>query len=225
MVKNKPTHNIFLTALLIVLIIVIIMFFGVVSYDNYKRTNLEEDIKILNQQLILDELYDNYLEYSDNLDVSTKCEILSNQLNSQYKINRTLLDRLRNINKDAVVSTDNYIKFMYVTTNIKLWMHYNTFNNECNNNTKILLYFYTEEKESGFQQVKADAQNDLFENRLDQFSKSCENSVIFALPYLPEIIVLNQLITDYNVTRSPAIVYDNNVIYNINDLNNIICEE
>lgn len=225
MVKYKPTQNIFLTALLIVLIIVIILFFGVISYDNYKRTNLEEDIKILNQQLILDELYENYLEHSENDDLSKKCEILAKQLNSQYKINRTLLDRLRNINKDAIVSTDNYIKFMYVVTNIKLWMHYNNFNDECNNDTKILLYFYTEEKESGSEQIKADAANDLFEKKLDNFNKFCKNSVIFALPYLPEIIVLDQLITDYNITRSPAIVYEDEVIYNINDLNNIVCEE
>jgi hypothetical protein len=225
MVKYKPTQNIFLTALLIVLIIVIILFFGVISYDDYKRTNLEEDIKILNQQLILDELYENYLEHSENDDLSKKCEILAKQLNSQYKINRTILDRLRNINKDAIVSTDNYIKFMYVVTNIKLWMHYTNFNDECNNDTKILLYFYTEEKQSGSEQIKADTANNLFEKRLDNFNKSCKNSVIFALPFLPEIIVLDQLITDYNITRAPAIVYEDDVIYNSNDLDNIVCEE
>jgi len=225
MVKYRPTHNIFLTALLIVLIIVIILFFGIISYDNYKRTNLEEDIKILNQQLILDDLYNNYLEHSENYDLSKKCNILAKQLNSQYQINRKLLDRLRNINKDAIVSTDNYIKFMYVLTNVKLWMHYNNFNDGCNNDTKILLYFYTEEKQTGSKQIKADAQNDLFENRLNQFTKSCDDSVVFALPYLPDIIVLNQLIIDYNVLRAPAIVVDENVIYNINELDDVVCDK
>jgi hypothetical protein len=49
--------------------------------------------------------------------------------------------------------------------------------------------------------------------------------VVFALPYLPEIIVLNQLIIDYNVSRAPSIVFNDNVIYNINELDNIVCDK
>ena len=87
-------------------------------------------MKIINQQLILDDLYDNYLEHTNNKDKEERCAILEKQLASEYKLNGELLNRLRQINKDAIVSTDNYTKLMFVLTNIKLWMNYRNLNRD-----------------------------------------------------------------------------------------------
>lgn len=221
--KYKPNQNVFLTAFLIVLIIIIIIFYGIVSFSNYKRNALEDDMKIINQQLIMDDLYENYLEHTNNTDTEERCRILERQLESEYKLNRELLNRLRLINKDAVVSTDNYTKFMFVMTNIKLWMNYRNLNRDCNYNKKIILYFYTEEKIGGTQNIRKDVENNLFENRLTKFHERCPNAVVFALPYVNDILVLNQLILDNNVRDAPAIVVDDKVIYQIDNLDDVSC--
>lgn len=221
--KYKPNQNVFLTAFLIVLIIIIIIFFGVISFSNYKRASLEDDMKIINQQLIMDDLYNNYLEHTNNKDAEERCAILEKQLDSEYKLNRELLNRLRLINKDAVVSTDNYTKFMFVLTNIKLWMNYRNLNRDCNYNKKIILYFYTEEKIGYTQNIRKDVENNLFENRLAKYYERCPNAVTFALPFINDVLVLNQLIKDNNVQDAPAIVIDDRVIYQIDELDYISC--
>lgn len=221
--KYKPNQNVFLTAFLIVLVIVIIIFFGIIAFSNYKRAALEDDMKIINQQLILDDLYDNYLEHTNNKNPEERCTILEKQLATEYKLNGELLNRLRLINKDAVVSTDNYTKLMFVLTNIKLWMNYRNLNRDCNYNKKIILYFYTEEKIGDTQNIRKDVENNLFENRLSAFYERCPNSVAFALPYVTDVLILNQLINDNKVQDSPAIVVDEKVIYQIDELDNISC--
>ncbi len=117
MVK-RVNANTFLTAFLILIIIIIIAFFSIVAYENYKKNNYEEDIKFLNQQMVMDDLF---LAYTANATNSTeKCEILEKQYATEYQTNRELLSKLRKINKNALVPTSNYIKYMYVLTNIKL---------------------------------------------------------------------------------------------------------
>lgn len=221
--KYKPNQNVFLTAFLIVLIIIIIIFYGVISFSNYKRATLEDDMKIINQQLVLDDLYSNYLEHTNNKDIEEKCAILERQLASEYELNGELLNRLRLINKDAVVSTDNYTKLMFVLTNVKLWMNYRNLNKDCDYNKLIILYFYTEERVGDTQNIRKDVENDLFENRLVQFYDRCPNAVTFALPYVNDVLVLNQLIKDNKVQDSPAIVINDKVIYQIDELENVPC--
>ena len=73
------------------------------------------------------------------------------------------------------------------------------------------------------QNVKKDVENNLFENRLSVFYERCPNAVTFALPYVNDVLVLNQLIKDNNVQDSPAIVVDDKVIYQIDELDKISC--
>ena len=134
--------NVFLSAFLILLIALIIIFFGVMAYDNYKKSTYEDDIKLLNQQMILDDLFMVYV--SDSNDVTQKCSVLEKQYVAEYNLNRQLLDRLRVINENAIVPTSNYVKYMYVLTNVKLWMYHKKLNVDCNKDTTLMLYFYSE---------------------------------------------------------------------------------
>jgi len=217
------TANVFLTAFLILLIILIIVFFGVIAYDNYKKSGYEEDIKLLNQQMVLDDLFMVYVADSNN--TVEKCDILEKQYNAQYNLNRQLLSRLRQINENALVPTSNYIKYMYVLTNVKLWMYHKKLNIDCDKNKTLILYFYSETIRQGkLDRIKDEQLNNLFEDTLNNLSDKCNNVNVFVLPYNKEIIILNQIISDYNVNNYPAIVIDKNVYYNVSILNDFNCE-
>jgi hypothetical protein len=142
MVQKYITKNVFLATFLIVLITLIIVFFGIIGYDNYKKGTYENDIKLLNQQMALDDVFVLYAADSNNL--YEKCNILEKQYDAEYTLNRQLLTKLRSINKNAIVPTSNYIKYMYVLTNVKLWMYHKKLNVDCNNEKTLVLYFYSE---------------------------------------------------------------------------------
>ncbi|MEI8364245.1 MAG: hypothetical protein WCF78_02210 [archaeon] len=217
------TANVFLTAFLILLIVLMIAFFGVMAYDNYKKSGYEEDIKLLNQQMVLDDLFMVYVADSNN--TAEKCDILEKQYNAQYNLNRQLLSRLRQINENALVPTSNYIKYMYVLTNVKLWMYHKKLNIDCDKNKTLILYFYSETIRQGkLDRIKDEQLNNLFEDTLNNLSDRCNNVNVFVLPYNKEIIILNQIISDYNVNNYPAIVIDKNVYYNVSPLKDFNCE-
>ncbi len=217
------SFNVFLTAFLILLIMLIIIFFGVMGYDNYKKNGYEEDIKLLNQQMVLDDLFMVYIEDTNN--VQEKCSILEKQYSAEYNLNRQLFDRLKQINENALVPTSNYIKYMYVLTNVKLWMYHKKLNIDCDKNKTLILYFYSETINQGkLDQIKDEHINSLFEDTLNSLSDRCDNINVFVLPYNKDIIILNQIISDYNVVHYPAIVVDNNVYYNVSDLQDFNCE-
>jgi len=214
--------NVFLTAFLILLIVLIIAFFGVMAYDNYKKSGYEEDIKLLNEQMVLDDLFMVYVGDSNN--TQEKCTVLEKQYSAEYNLNRQLLDRLRQINESALVPTSNYIKYMYVLTNVKLWMYHKKLNVDCDKNKTLMLYFYSETiKQGKLDRIKDNQINSLFENTLNSLSDRCKNINVFVLPYNKDIIILNQIISDYNVVRYPAIVVDKNVYYNVSDLKDFNC--
>jgi len=215
--------NVFLTAFLILLIVLIIIFFGVMGYDNYKKNGYEEDIKLLNQQMVLDDLFMVYIADTNN--IQEKCSILEKQYSAEYNLNRQLLDKLRQINENALVPTSNYIKYMYVLTNVKLWMYHKKLNIDCNKDKILILYFYSETINQGkLDKIKDEHINSLFEDTLNSISERCKNINVFVLPYNKDIIILNQIISDYNVANYPAIVVDKNVYYNVSELQNFNCE-
>ena len=188
-----------------------------ILYDKHKKSKLADDFSLLNQQIILDDLYNNYLKNANTQ--AQKCKILNNQLYSQQKINEELFKRLRLVNKNAIVETDNNLKYMYVLTNIKLWLHNKKINKECGGNIKSILYFYPEISGYSAEKVKLDAKTRVFEHKLSRLAKKCDFRS-FALPYINYIPILNQIIEDYNVSSAPVAVINNKVYYDIpNDLN------
>ncbi len=208
---HKVNKNIFLAALLFLLIFIVAGYSGIMLYDSYKKDTLEYDYSLLNQQVLLDDLYDNYLEDVNSQD--EKCAILVNQLDSQLEVNKELFERLTLINKNAIVDTDNKLKYTYVLTNIKLWLHYNKITKECKDlNLTSGLYFYPEVKSDNSKREMLYAKTIVFQKKLQEFDKAC-NYDSFALPYLSYIPILNQIISDYNVTQSPAAVVNGKVIY------------
>jgi len=214
--------NVFITAFLILLILLIVIFFAVLAFDNYKKSTYEDDIKLLNQQMILDDLFVVYVADSNN--IVEKCSVLEKQYQAEYELNRQLLDRLRTINENALVPTSNYIKYMYVLTNVKLWMYHKKLNVDCDKNKTLMLYFYSETVDQGkLDRIRDDQINSVFENTLNDLTNRCKNINVFVLPYNKDIIILNQIILDYNVTRYPAIVVDKNVYYNVNEIKDRNC--
>jgi hypothetical protein len=208
---HKASKNIFLGAILIVLIFIIASYSGIMLYDNYKKDQLEYDFSVLNQQILLDDLYNTYLEDSNSQ--AEKCNVLFDQLESQISLNNELYKRLTVINNNnAIVETDNKLKYMYVLTNIKLWLHYKDIKENCDFNITGVLYFYPEIHESNPDKEKIDANTRVFQKKLQEFDRMCAYKS-FALPYLKEIPILNRLIIDYNVTKAPAVVVGNKVIY------------
>ncbi len=215
-------RNVFITAFLILLIILIIIFFSVLAYDNYKKSTYEDDIKLLNQQMILDDLFVVYVNDSNN--TAEKCGVLEKQYQAEYNLNRQLLDRLRNINENALVPTSNYIKYMYVLTNVKLWMYHKKLNLDCDKNKTLILYFYSETVSQGkLDRIRDEQINSVFEETLNDLSDRCNNVNVFVLPYNKDIIILNQILSDYNVNSYPAIVVDKNVYYNVTKLKDMNC--
>jgi len=215
--------NVFLTALLILVIIIIAAFFAITTYENYKKANYEEDIKFLNQQMLMNDLFLSYIQDTNNSE--SKCAVLEKQYAAEYNINRQLLNKLRQINKNALVPTSNYIKHMYVLTNVKLWLYHKKLNIDCNKDKILVLYFYSENlTDNKVSRIRDDQLNSIFENTLTDLSKRCDKINIFALPYNKDIIILDQIITDYNIGRYPAVVVENKVYYDLTQIKDYNCE-
>jgi hypothetical protein len=209
--EKKFSKNIFLTVFLIILILFIVVFSAIMFFDDYKRKNIEDEYYILQQQIVLDEIYKSYLEESEN-----KCEVLKNQLNSYLIVNNQLYKRLQKINKNAIVESDDRTKLLFILTNIKLWLHYNTIESECDSlETTAILYFYPEFKEFSIEKAEADAKTVVFAEKLDKLSRQC-NFHSIALPYVDYIPIVNQLIIDYDINFAPSAYINGNVYYDIN---------
>jgi len=209
--RYKFNKNIFLSVFLILLILFIIVFSAITYFDSYKRKVIEDDYNILQQQIILDDLYNSYLLDTN----SNKCDVLTSQLESYLKINNELYLRLKKINRNAIVESDDNTKLLFVLTNIKLWFHYNTIEKECGVfNGKSVLYFYPEFKDFSVEKAKSDAETVVFVDKLSKLSKDCNFNSI-ALPYGTNIPILNQLIMDYNVSYAPSVYYNGKAYTNI----------
>lgn len=223
MVK-KININLFLTAFLILIIILIILFFIIGYTENLKTKSYEEDLKFLNQQMLIDDLFLAYIGETNN--TADKCAVLEKQYTAEYLINRELLAKLTQINKNALVPTSNSTKYMYVLTNVKLWLYHKKLNQDCNNNNKkLILYFYSETVNQGkLDRIKDEQANSIFEKTLTDISDRCKNVNIFALPYNKDIIILNQIISDYNLQTYPVVVIEKDVYYKISDLEDYNCE-
>ena len=212
--EHKFNQNILLVSFLLLLIVMIAIYSGIILYDKYKKSQIQDDFTLLNQQILLNDLYNSYLDDVNSQDL--KCEVLNKQLMSQLKINEELFERLRLINKNAIVETDNSLKYMFVLTNIKLWLHYNKINKDCDTDIKTLLFFYPEIAGHSSQKAISDAKTKIFEHRLNILTEKC-GFRSFALPYIDYIPVLDQIIIDYNVTSSPAVYINGKVYYELYD--------
>ena len=209
--KETFSRNIFLAGIMIVIIIFIVGYFTIVIYDNKKRSNIQDEFSILNLQIGLDEIYDVYL----NEKPEKKCEILDNQLNSQLKTNEILFTKLKQYNENAIVSTDNVIKYQYVITNIKLWLQFNEIKKECNSDIKVMLYFYPEITNDTPKKIQLDAKTVVFESKLRKIMADC-GYLSIALPDKSDIEIINLIKNEYNILDSPAVVINQKVYYDMN---------
>ncbi len=209
--ENKFNKNILLFVLLIIVILFLIVFSAITFYDSHKRKMIEDDYNILQQQIILNDIYRSYLEESD----IDKCIILENQLDSYLSVNQELFLRLTKINKNAIVESDDRTKLLFILTNVKLWFHYNLIDKECGDiKSKAALYFYPEHKEFNQQKAEADAKTIVFAEKLGRLSKQC-NLTSIALPYISSIPILDQLIKDYEVLQAPSVYINGKTYYEI----------
>jgi hypothetical protein len=210
--EHKFNKNILFVTLLILLGLMLIIYSGIMLYDKHKKSQIEDSFSLLNQQIILDDLYNSYLD--DVNSQKEKCDILNNQINNQLLINEQLYDKLISINKNAIVPTDNSLKYMFVLTNIKLWLHYQEINKECDTNINTMLFFYPEIEGYSLDKVKLDAQTKVFEKKLSKVLDKC-NYKSFALPYIKYIPILDHLINKFDIKKAPAVYINGNVYYSI----------
>jgi hypothetical protein len=217
--KESINKNIFLAGIMVVIIIFIVGYFTITIYDNTKKSTIQDEFTILNQQIGLDEIYESYLKEKPEL----KCEILKNQLNSQLKTNEQLYNKLKQYNENAIVSTDNTIKYQYVITNIKLWLQYNKIKENCNSDIKVMLYFYPEIFEDTPKKAQLDAKTVIFESKLRKIMTDC-GYLSIALPDKSNIEIINLIKTEQNVTDSPSALINNKIYYDINFTENFYKE-
>lgn len=209
--ENKFNHNILLFVFLVLIILFLVVFSAITFYDNYKRKVIEDDYNVLQQQIILNDIYKAYLEAGN----TNKCVILKNQLESYLKVNNELYLRLKKINKNAIVESDDNTKLLFILTNIKLWFHYNSIEKECGVlDNRGILYFYPEFRKFSVEKAASDAKTIFFSEKLDRLSKKC-NFTSIALPKVDYIPILNQLIIDYNIMDAPAAYINGKVYYDL----------
>ncbi|MDD4049567.1 MAG: hypothetical protein PHX47_01005 [Candidatus ainarchaeum sp.] len=212
-IKNKTfNNNILLFAFLIIVVLFIVVFSAINFYDSHKRKVIEDDYNILQQQIILNDLYKKYLDEGN----SEKCTVLKNQLDSYLNINSELYLRLKKINRNAIVESDDRTKLLFVLTNINLWLHYNSIEKECGyNKERAILYFYPEFQDFSVEKAESDARTLFFAEKLERLTKECNLNSI-ALPYVNYIPILNQIISDYNISSSPSVYINGKVYYDVN---------
>ncbi len=211
--ENRFNNNILVFVFLVLIILFLVVFSAITFYDSYKRKIIEDDYNILQQQIILNDIYKSYLE-DGNKD---KCVILKNQLESYLKVNNELYLRLKKINRNAIVESDDNTKLLFILTNIKLWFHYNSIEKECGAiDNKGILYFYPEFREFSVEKAGSDAKTLFFAEKLNRLAKQC-NFTSIALPKVDYIPIVNQLIIDYNITDAPAAYINGKVYYTIDN--------
>jgi len=208
--KETLNRNFFLAGIMIVTIVFIVGYFTIIIYDNTKKENIQEEFTLLNQQIKLDEIYEIYLKEKPEL----KCEILNNQLNSQLRINEGLFNKLKQYNKNAIVSTDNVIKYQLVLTNIKLWLQYNQIKENCDSDIKVMLYFYPEILEDTPKKILLDAKTVIFESKLQKIMSDCDYLSV-ALPDRNDLEIINLIKKEHDIIDSPSVLINDKMYYDI----------
>ena len=203
-------RNIILFAFLILVLVVIVTYALIVYYDSYSRNKLTDDYFLIQNQVMMDDLYNDYLSGFDY--TVDNCLALTNQINSMLNFQDDLYTRLTKVNNNGIVEIDNKLKYTYVLSNIKLWFYYNKLKTNCDMNYSVALYFYPEISGSSPEKIHSDVKTKFFENKLDVFKSDCDLKVI-ALPYINNVAIINQLIMDFNVNSSPAIYVNGNTYY------------
>ena len=210
--KKSFNNNVLLFALLIIIVLFIVVFSAINFYDSHKRKVIEDDYNILQQQIILNDLYKKYLDESN----SQRCTILKNQLDAYLNINSELYQRLKKINRNAVVESDDRTKLLFVLTNINLWLHYNSIEEECGySKERAILYFYPEFQKFSVEKAESDAKTLFFAEKLGRLTNECNFNSI-ALPYVDYIPILDQIISDYNISSAPSVYINGKVYYDVN---------
>jgi hypothetical protein len=214
--------DVLLSAFLILIIVVFVTFTTVVTYDRHKRDTLFDEYFILQQKIVLDDIYSEYLEVREGNNIN-KCEILEKQVESSLELSNHLLKKLKTINQFGIVPSDNRIKYVYILTNVKLWLQQQKIENECGEEKNIVIYFYPEISGSTSEKAMWDTKTVFFEKKLETLTNNCKVDGLIALPYIKNIPILDQMIKDFNITQPLAIVINDNILYD-EDLPPIITE-
>jgi hypothetical protein len=205
--------DVLLSAFLILIIIIFVTFTTVTTYDRHTRDTLFDEYFVLQQKIVLDDIYSEYMEVRDDVN---RCEILNNQIESSIDLSNHLVKRLKTINQFGIVPSDNRIKYVYILTNVKLWLQHQKLEKECGQEKNIILYFYPEITEQTAEKARWDTKTVFFERKVENIIDSCGVDGLIALPYLKDIPILDQMIKDFKIEQPLAIVMNDRVFYDEN---------
>ncbi len=202
--------DVLLTSFLILIIVVFVTFFTVTTYDRNKRDSLFDDYFVLQQKIMLDDIFSEYTEFTENVN---QCDILNKQIDSSIILSQELLEKLKTINQFGIVTSDNRVKYVYILSNIKLWLQQEKFSKQCDDSRKIVLYFYPEFQSHSTEKVMWDTKTVFFEKKIRNLVESGYVEGTIALPYLKEIPIINQMIEDFQIEEPLAVVINDKVYY------------
>lgn len=203
--------DVLLSAFLILIIVVFVTFTTVVTYDRHKRDSLFDEYFILQQKIVLDDIYSEYMEVREG--EIDSCTILEKQVESSLELSNHLLKRLKTINQFGIVPSDNRIKYVFILTNVKLWLQQQRIEKECGQEKNIILYFYPEIPEPTKEKAMWDTKTVFFERKIENINNHCKIDGLIALPYIKDIPILEQMIEDFNIEQPLAIIINDKVFY------------
>jgi len=194
---NKYLKALGLTIILTLLGIMLIGFADDARLSQVSSVLEENTIAIESTQQLL--FYESITGDTENV-----CNALSKRINLQAgKTNDFLMD-LQAVNAQTFFANTELAKMKFLNQNIQLYLLVQKSIQDCGNETKPILYFYTDKSFSADEAAQAKI--------LDSVVQQCSNVRVFAFPHDLDIPVVDVLVSKYSISEYPAIVLENEKI-------------
>jgi len=196
--------NLYLQAAVISMLLFVVGVVTIKSLDDYRLGVIKGEIDTLKTDIEDSKLF---LLYSQTLgDNSTLlCQALKTQIGQRIDKNQGLIVNLQKYEEANVFGEEYYsLKTFFVLKNLELWLYTSNYKRLCNSDQVSILYFYPDKAPCNECEVQA--------NILTEIRDKCLNVKVFALPVNVEMNLLNIIKTRYNITRTPTIVINEEIV-------------
>ena len=190
--------SVYIASILATLAIVLALYFGVLYAEKSNASSLNDEI---NKIALENALYTSFADFNGSKDVY--CSALTQSIQSLSERSDVLEKRLSKYQSDSFNSSEFVdSKKSYLIVNMILFKNFEDAKNYCDLNTKVVLFFYAEDKSCGVDCEVVGLQ-------LDNLKKSCSSFREFNFPYnWPYYPFTKILEVKYGVTSVPSVVID-----------------
>lgn len=198
--------NRYLLAGIVTAMILALVFAMVAFLDNGRLSALNQDIDNLSLQSESNRILFFYTQVFNPQENTAFCDITNQSATLRSNQGDLLFSKLTNFEDASLLGNYSAVRQKYLLNRIELWLYTSLQNKTCGSNFVPVLFFYTTKRNCTECAVQG--------NILEELRNQCPNVKIFALSVDEGIDLVPLIQVQFGVTNTPALVVDNNMVFN-----------